>query len=82
MRGDTGKPGAAFLTKAGQQLLMGHVTDGWTLSVNHMASQTLLDILLQVFSLALSDLGMLLAVFEYSKSRSDGCEQQYRTAED
>ena len=47
-----------------------------------MASQTLLDVLLQIFSLARSDLGMPLAVIEYFKSRSDGYQQQCRNAED
>lgn len=64
MRGDTGQVGAASLTKARQQLLMGHVADGWTLSSNHLTSQMLLDMLLQVFRLVCSDLGMLLAVVE------------------
>lgn len=82
MRGDTGKVGAAYLTKAGQQLLMGHVTHVWTLSVNRMASKMLLDILLQVFNLARSDLKLPLAVIEYSKSRSDGYQQQYTNTED
>ena len=76
MRGDTGQIGAASLTKARQQLLMGHVADGWTLSPNQVGSQMLLDILSQVFSLARSDLGMLLAVIGCSKSRSDGYQLQ------